>query len=164
MANADQSPTTSRKASASRNMSRPRGSLEPIADDGVYLRLSEEEALVLSAAANAIALLLRKVTQSAPSARSEEWPLTQAVPRSPPVSVKDSVTRDYIVCLEDGVRVKLLATYLKRFGLTPDQYRQRWGLPHDYPMVALELSEKRADIARKTRPHLGRTKADLDSG
>lgn len=58
------------------------------------------------------------------------------MPRKPTVPIEQSVTRTHIVCLEDGAEVKALEPYLKaRFGMTPEQYRARWGLPDDYPMV-----------------------------
>ena len=70
--------------------------------------------------------------------------------RAPAVPIEKSVTRDYLVCLEDGQRVKLLKRYLwRRFALTPKQYRTRWGLPADYPMVAPGYSELRASLAQR---------------
>jgi predicted transcriptional regulator len=69
-------------------------------------------------------------------------------PRVPAVPIDRSITRDYIVCLDDGRRLKTLRRYLKRkYSLTPDQYRQRWGLPDDYPMVAPGYSELRSSLA-----------------
>lgn len=70
----------------------------------------------------------------------------------PAVPVKDSVTDDYIVCLEDGKRFKSLKRHLSaRYGLTPQQYRIRWGLPPDYPMAAPAYSRKRAEMARQAQ-------------
>ena len=70
---------------------------------------------------------------------------------SPPaVAVEDSVSGDYIVCLEDGKRLTMLKRYLRtRYGLTPEAYRAKWGLPADYPMVAPNYSAKRSALARK---------------
>lgn len=69
--------------------------------------------------------------------------------REPAVPVRLSVRPDYIVCLEDGAKLKMLKRYLMaRYGLTPDQYRARWNLPADYPMVAPEYSERRRSLAR----------------
>ena len=69
-------------------------------------------------------------------------------PRVPAVPIDRSITPDYIVCLDDGKRLKTLRRYLKRkYALTPDQYRQRWGLPDDYPMVAPGYSELRSSLA-----------------
>ncbi|HEY8963900.1 MAG TPA: MucR family transcriptional regulator [Alphaproteobacteria bacterium] len=67
----------------------------------------------------------------------------------PAVSIKKSVTPDYIVCLEDGKKLKMLKRHIKSaYGMTPDQYRERWGLPNDYPMVAPNYAEKRSRLAK----------------
>jgi len=67
----------------------------------------------------------------------------------PFVSIKSSVTPDYLVCLEDGKRLKMLKRYLRtRFNMTPDQYRKKWNLPSDYPMVAPEYAVRRSSIAK----------------
>ena len=68
----------------------------------------------------------------------------------PAVSVKKSVTADYIVCLEDGKKLKMLKRHLRTaYGLTPEQYREKWGLPADYPMVAPNYAKKRSTLARQ---------------
>jgi predicted transcriptional regulator len=68
----------------------------------------------------------------------------------PAVSPKKSVFADYIVCLEDGKKLKMLKRHLKTaYNLTPDEYRERWGLPHDYPMVAPSYASHRSSLARK---------------
>jgi predicted transcriptional regulator len=68
----------------------------------------------------------------------------------PAVSVRSSIKPDYIVCLEDGKKLKLLKRHLMtHYNLTPDQYRQRWNLPADYPMVAPNYAEKRRELAKK---------------
>ena len=68
----------------------------------------------------------------------------------PAVPIKRSVFPDYLVCLEDGAKVKMLKRYLKvRFDLTPEGYRERWGLPRDYPMVAPSYAERRSTIAKQ---------------
>ena len=67
----------------------------------------------------------------------------------PAVPIKRSVFPDYIVCLEDGAKMKMLKRYLKvRFDLTPEAYRERWGLPRDYPMVAPSYAERRSTLAK----------------
>lgn len=67
----------------------------------------------------------------------------------PAVSIRSSVKPGYIVCLEDGKKMKMLKRYLMtQYGMTPDQYRQRWNLPADYPMVAPEYAEKRRLLAK----------------
>jgi predicted transcriptional regulator len=70
--------------------------------------------------------------------------------RVPAVPIDKSVTRDYIICLDDGRRLKTLRRYIKRkYSLTPGQYRERWGLPDDYPMVAPGYSELRSALAMR---------------
>ena len=68
----------------------------------------------------------------------------------PAVPIKRSVTPDYIVCLEDGKKLKMLKRHLKTsYGLTPDAYRKRWGLAADYPMVAPNYAAQRSALAKK---------------
>lgn len=68
----------------------------------------------------------------------------------PAVSIRASVKPDYIVCLEDGKKLKMLKRHLMtHYNLTPEQYRTRWGLPADYPMVAPNYAEVRRDLAKK---------------
>jgi predicted transcriptional regulator len=75
----------------------------------------------------------------------------------PAVSVKKSVTSDYIVCLEDGKKLKMLKRYIRsRYGLSPEEYRAKWRLPADYPMVAAEYAARRSAFAKKIG--LGRTR------
>jgi predicted transcriptional regulator len=74
----------------------------------------------------------------------------RTLPRAPAVSVKKSVQPDYIVCLEDGKKLKMLKRYLRsRYKLSPSEYRDRWNLPADYPMVAPNYAQKRSDFAKK---------------
>ena len=76
-------------------------------------------------------------------------PLQQEDVRKPAVPIRKSVTAEYIVCLEDGRKLKMLKRHLSAtYGMTPDQYRARWNLPADYPMVAPAYAEKRSDLAR----------------
>ena len=76
-------------------------------------------------------------------------PLEEARPE-PAVSVRASVKRDHLVCLEDGKKMKMLKRHLMtEHGMTPDDYRQRWGLAADYPMVAPDYAETRRDLAVK---------------
>lgn len=68
----------------------------------------------------------------------------------PVVPIKRSVFPDYIVCLEDGKKLKMLKRHIQSaYGLTPEQYRERWNLPADYPMVAPNYAERRSSLARK---------------
>ncbi len=67
----------------------------------------------------------------------------------PVVSIEDSIQPDYIVCLEDGRRLKMLKRHLKTaYNMTPDQYRERWGLAPDYPMVAPNYAKRRSNLAK----------------
>lgn len=68
----------------------------------------------------------------------------------PAVPIKKSVTKDYIVCLEDGKELKMLKRHLKSaYNMTPEEYRAKWGLPADYPMVAPSYAAKRQELAKK---------------
>ena len=66
----------------------------------------------------------------------------------PPVSIKKSIGDDYIVSMEDGRRYKSLKRHLSGRGLTPEQYREKWGLPYDYPMVAPSYARQRSELAK----------------
>ncbi len=82
--------------------------------------------------------------------------LSQGAPQEPPplkpaVPVKKSVTPSYIVCLEDGQKLKMLKRYLRaRYNLSPEAYRARWNLPHDYPIVAPNYAALRSTLAKKS--------------
>ena len=77
-------------------------------------------------------------------------------PLKPVVSIKRSVTDDYLVCLEDGKKFKSLKRHLRTsYGLSPEQYRAKWGLPADYPMVAPNYAAQRSKLAKAIG--LGRT-------
>ena len=68
----------------------------------------------------------------------------------PAISVRKSVTDDHIVCLEDGKKFKSLKRHLRtRYNMSPEEYREKWGLPADYPMVAPNYARQRSDLARK---------------
>ena len=74
----------------------------------------------------------------------------QLEPARPAVPVKKSVTAEYLVCLEDGKRFKSLKRHLRtRYNMTPEQYRDKWGLPPDYPMVAPNYAVARSQLAKK---------------
>ena len=79
-------------------------------------------------------------------------------PLTPPVSIKKSVTPDYLISLEDGKRYKSLKRHLSGRGLTPADYRTKWGLPHDYPMVAPNYAAQRSALAKSMG--LGRKPAE----
>ena len=81
----------------------------------------------------------------------------EKVELNPAVNPKKSVTRDYIICLEDGKKFKSLKRHLRsHFDLSPEEYREKWGLAPDYPMVAPSYSERRSNLAREKG--LGRKK------
>jgi len=68
----------------------------------------------------------------------------------PAVPPKKSITNDYIICLEDGRKLKMLKRYLRsRYDMSPDEYRRRWGLGADYPMVAPSYTERRSEFAKR---------------
>ena len=68
----------------------------------------------------------------------------------PPVPIKKSIGQDYLICLEDGKKFKSLKRHLQsRYNMTPEEYRAKWGLPMDYPMVAPGYAEKRSALAKK---------------
>jgi predicted transcriptional regulator len=71
-------------------------------------------------------------------------------PLKPAVPVKRSINPDYIVCLEDGKKFKSLKRHLRtQYDMTPEQYREKWGLPHDYPMVAPNYAAARSHLAKQ---------------
>jgi len=85
---------------------------------------------------------LGRVTTNAPLPDREEL--------KPAIPVKKSVTPDYIVCLEDGKKFKSLKRHLRtHYNLSPEEYREKWGLPHDYPMVAPSYAAARSQLAKK---------------
>ena len=89
-------------------------------------------------------------------------PVTPERPQ-PAVPIKKSIAPDFIVCLEDGKKLKILKRHLKTaYNMTPEQYRKRWGLPSDYPMVAPNYALHRSNLAKKiglgTRPRKRRRK------
>ena len=68
----------------------------------------------------------------------------------PAVPVKKSITPEYLICLEDGKKLKMLKRHLQTsYNMTPEQYRERWGLPPDYPMVAPNYAKHRSSLAKK---------------
>ncbi len=70
--------------------------------------------------------------------------------REPAVPIRKSVQPDYIVCLEDGKKLKMLKRHLRTaFKLSPQEYRKKWGLPEDYPMVAPKYAKQRSELAKK---------------
>jgi len=76
----------------------------------------------------------------------------------PAVPIEDSLTDDFIICLEDGAQFQSLKRHLRvKYNLTPDAYRKKWGLPRDYPMVAPNYAKRRSELAKRTG--LGKSRA-----
>jgi predicted transcriptional regulator len=101
-----------------------------------------------SLGADDVSSLIRNVYGTL-SGLGQEGPTAETRP-DPAVSIRSSVKRDHVVCLEDGKKMKMLKRHLMTdHGLTPDEYRARWGLASDYPMVAPDSADKRRDLAKK---------------
>ena len=93
-------------------------------------------------AINAVRSALTGLGQPSASAQPAEKP-------TPAVPIRKSVTPDYIVCLEDGKKLKMLKRYLRStYNMSPDEYRARWGLPPEYPMVAPNYASARSEMAK----------------
>jgi len=81
-------------------------------------------------------------------------------PKDPAVPIKKSITPDFLVCLEDGRRFKSLKRHLRtKYDMTPEEYRAKWGLPKDYPMVAPNYARARSDLAKQMGLGQGSRKA-----
>ena len=92
---------------------------------------------------------IKKVHASLAAATAGEQNFDES-PRHPAVPIKSLVSNDYLICLEDGKKLKMLRRHLKRaYGMTPEQYRARWRLPSDYPMVAPGYAAIRSELAKK---------------
>lgn len=77
-------------------------------------------------------------------------PTVEPERQAPAVAIKKSVMPDYLICLEDGAKLKMLKRYLRtRFDMTPEEYRRKWGLAADYPMTAPNYSKARSELARE---------------
>lgn len=82
-------------------------------------------------------------------ANGHDAPATRAAKKSPAVPISKSITDNFIICLEDGHKLRTLKRYLRsRFKLTPHEYRERWNLPSDYPMVAPSYTRRRSELAK----------------
>ena len=76
--------------------------------------------------------------------------VAEAAPKEPAVPVKRSITPDFLVCLEDGRKFKSLKRHLRtKYNMSPEDYRAKWGLPKDYPMVAPSYAKARSDLAKQ---------------
>ncbi|HSV03382.1 MAG TPA: MucR family transcriptional regulator [Phenylobacterium sp.] len=102
-----------------------------------------------SVSAEAVPDIIRTVHQTLESITRGSAALSEERPK-PAVPVGRSVQHDYIVCLEDGKRLKMLKRYLRsRYNMSPDEYRRRWNLPPDYPMVAPAYAARRSAFAKQ---------------
>ena len=96
-----------------------------------------------------LALLINQVYQSLSNIGSVPAAAPASRPQ-PAVSVKKSIQPDYLVCLEDGKKLKMLKRHLKTaYNMSPETYRERWGLPPDYPMVAPNYARQRSRLAKE---------------
>ena len=102
--------------------------------------------------------LIRSIHGSLTTLGTVAAPEGPSEPLKPAVPVKKSITDDYIVSLEDGRKFKSMKRYLAGLGMTPADYRAKWGLPSDYPMVAPAYAAKRSELARSSG--LGRKASD----
>ncbi len=102
-------------------------------------------------AANSIPELIRSVYDALSNlGQAAPAPPRVVEKQKPAVPVSKSVHEDYIVCLEDGKRLKMLKRYLRsRYDMSPEEYRRKWGLPPDYPMVAPAYAARRSDFAKQ---------------
>jgi len=92
--------------------------------------------------------LIQKVYKTLANVNGESVAMSERP--QPAVPIKKSVTPEYIVCLEDGKKLKMLKRHLKTaYNMTPEEYRERWGLPADYPMVAPNYAQQRSKLAKE---------------
>jgi len=99
--------------------------------------------------AEAVPEIIRTVHQALEGLTRGAPPPVEERPK-PAVPISRSVQHDFIVCLEDGKKLKMLKRYLRsRYDMSPDEYRRRWGLPADYPMVAPAYAARRSDFAKQ---------------
>jgi predicted transcriptional regulator len=101
--------------------------------------------------------LIRAMHAAVASLSSEAKSAPQIEAKEPAVPIRKSITPDFLICLEDGKRFKSLRRHLGTLGLTPHQYREKWKLPSDYPMVAPNYAAQRSAMAKKIG--LGRTRS-----
>ncbi len=100
-----------------------------------------------SVAVNDLPTLISNVHTALASLGTPSVPVVEK--QEPAVSIRSSIKPDYVVCLEDGKKLKMLKRHLMtHYGMTPDQYRTKWGLPNDYPMVAPNYAEQRRTLAK----------------
>ena len=97
-----------------------------------------------------IPLLFRAISGALKGLENPPEPQLDVTALKPAVAIRKSVTPDYLICLEDGKKLKMLKRHLvTAYALTPEQYRAKWGLPKDYPMVAPNYAKARSDLAKQ---------------
>ncbi len=95
--------------------------------------------------------VINRVYQTLIAIENNPHVLTSKPRKEPAVPISESIHEDYIVCLEDGKQLQMLKRHLSTmYGMTLEQYRERWNLPHDYPMVSPSYARRRSAIARNT--------------
>jgi len=103
-----------------------------------------------SVQASELPALIGSVSQSLKALGQPQQETEAPVDLKPAVSIKKSVTPDYIICLEDGKKLKMLKRHLKSsYNLSVDDYKKKWGLPSDYPVVAPNYANQRSELAKK---------------
>jgi predicted transcriptional regulator len=95
-----------------------------------------------------IPTLIENVHKAFASIQNGPEKIKIAEPLQPRLPIKKTITPDYLISLEDGRQYRTLKRHLRTAGLTPEEYRVKWGLPHDYPMVAPNYSEQRSQMAK----------------
>ena len=126
---------------------------EPAADTGEDLLSLGAEIVAAYVSRNTVAIdavpdLIRTVHQALRGLSQAPAP-APAEKLKPAAPIARSVQHDFIVCLEDGKKLKMLKRYLRsRYNLSPEEYRRRWGLPAEYPMVAPAYAERRSEFAK----------------
>jgi predicted transcriptional regulator len=106
-----------------------------------------------------LASLISDVHSALSNTATSEAPVAVVEKPKPPVPVKKSVHNDYLICLEDGMKFKSLKRHLMtHYGMTPEEYREKWELPADYPMVAPAYAEARSRLAKEMGLGQGRKK------
>ncbi|HYD70402.1 MucR family transcriptional regulator [Azospirillum sp.] len=127
--------------------------LRPDSPDSALLRMTAD---IVSAYVSKNALAAQQIPEVINTVYSSLTGLnngpreTPAEPLKPAVPIRKSVTPEYIVCLEDGKKLKMLKRHLRStYNMSPDEYRARWGLPPDYPMVAPNYAAQRSEFAKR---------------
>ena len=123
-----------------------------MAEEELLLMTADEVAAYVSNNTLPTAQLAEVINAVYRSLKGLEEPVSAAAsePAKPAVPIRKSITPDYLICLEDGKKLKMLKRHLRStYNMTPDEYRTRWGLAPDYPMVAPNYAEQRSAFAKR---------------